>query len=316
MHFIFVKCNNASHGKHLPIRPSPFQRQPTDLCVCGLAHGLWRALAAVAHRVALVVGERHSQHARCRARPSGAGHLRLATDRHQRSRNCVPAGSRAHARHHQHPRLGGHCRHAQRAGRGGRRPCGAQPWLAGGCVHRPLVGGGSVCRARRRDRELATRDSPQRRALPLFALGRVGVARGAHSPTGHGHHAHHQPGATRHGGHHPRQAGRHLGRARHDDWHRQPHPHGQRHWRVGLGRRGLGSPDRHVWHAHHAAHSRCGGCQAGGAVATSGIGHRLGLDRHPAFAPPGCDRRVCGVLRLRRVHLERGRPRRGGQHGA
>ena len=66
-----------------------------------------------------------------------------------------------------------------------------------------------------------------------------GAARRAHPSARHRHHAYVKPGTTGRAGARAGPGRRTLGRARHDDRHRQPHAHDQRHRRAGLGVGGL-----------------------------------------------------------------------------
>ena len=77
--------------------------------------------------------------------------------------------------------------------------------------------------AGRGPRQHRPRDPPQRRALPLPALGRR-RARRAHPSARHRHHAYVKPGTTGRAGARAGPGRRTLGRARHDDRHRQPRP--------------------------------------------------------------------------------------------
>ena len=144
----------------------------------------------------------------------------------------------------------------------------------------------------------------------------AGAARRAHPSARHRHHAYVKPGTTGRAGARAGPGRRTLGRARHDDRHRQPHAHDQRHRRAGLGRGRTGSADGHVRHAHHAAHSRRDRGGTDRRPASRRTGHRPGADGHAAAAPDRRVRRVRGILRPRRRHAVRRQPGRGRQHGA
>ena len=125
----------------------------------------------------------------------------------QRGRDPVPARPHPDARHDLHAGAGRHRRHARRAGRGRRRPGAAQPGLPG-ATSRSTTRWRSTASARpmRSRCNMAHEMRPQRRALPLHALGGEGAARRPRPPARHRHHAHHQPGAAGHRRHARRSA--------------------------------------------------------------------------------------------------------------